>query len=138
MSGPQRHISQPPRSHIEEELGHVVEEVTGSHSLVRMTAEAVGQSIAQGMRETAEVIAQTIREVSVQNKRPWFLDAVFVIALAGALSTAAVAMFKADVAYSDHDTVIRLQTLIPEMDRFIQSVEQFRRQNKASDQGAAK
>lgn len=96
-------------SHPPEQVRDLIEEITGKHDLVKLAAEAAAKTAAE------EVLLRSRSAAPPTPGRPGWIDAALVIALVGAISAAAVAIFKADVAYSDHDTTIQLKTLVPQV-----------------------
>jgi hypothetical protein len=119
--------SSPPRRLTNEELvageremaAGLVEEVTGRHSLGRVIAEEVAKVASQQAAQMTATLAAT----QTPSRKPGWLEGITILAVMGAIATAAVAIFQAQVAYADHDTVVELKTLVPRLEKLIDRLE---------------
>lgn len=86
----------------------LIEEITGKHDLAQMAATAAARA----------AVEEFMRAQPKEHKqRPVWTDAALLLALLGAVATAAVAIFQAQVGYGDHDTVISLRERVEALER---------------------
>ena len=127
------HIT-PEEREAEELVGRATENLSGKIDLVRVTSEGIGRelghALGDGIANACKTISEAIKESSAQNKRPAWIDPAIILALISSICTASVSIFKADVAYGDHDTVVQLQTLVPRLEEMIKADEQTRAAQK--------